>query len=86
MGAATTSGREPMAIGTVIRRIGGTFVYDERGRQAGIIPVLPSDELRGYAGSTVGVERAGSVFIYNERGQQVGVASGSYHDLARNRR
>jgi hypothetical protein len=75
-----------MAIGTVIRRTGGIFVYDERGRQTGIISVPPSDELQGYTGSTVGVQRAGSVFIYNERGQQVGVAPGAYSDSGRNRR
>ena len=70
-----------MAIGTVVRRIGGMSVYDERGRQAGTISVLPSDELQGYTGSTVSVRRGSSVFIYNERGQQIGVApAGSCND------
>ncbi|HJU12712.1 MAG TPA: hypothetical protein VJ728_17640, partial [Candidatus Binataceae bacterium] len=48
------------------------YIYDEEGRQLGIIPAGsgPNDGLKAYTGSTVSVRRGHAIYVYDERGRQ----------------
>ena len=48
-----------MAIGSAVQRGSGVYIYDERGRQLGVVGAGsgPNDGLKGYTGSTVSVRR-----------------------------
>jgi hypothetical protein len=65
-----------MAIGSVIQRGMGAYVYDENGRQTIIITMSPTDSLQGYTGSTISIRRGSSVYIYDERGSQKSIIVG----------
>ena len=64
-----------MAIGSAVQRGSSVYIYDEKGRQLGVVSAGsgPNDGLKGYTGSTVSVRRGNSIYIYDERGRQKGV-------------
>jgi len=63
-----------MPIASVIQKGSALTVYDERGRQIGIIPLgNGGDTFSGYTGSTVSVRRGSFVVMYDEGGRQTGL-------------
>jgi len=66
-----------MTIGSAVQRGTSVYIYDEKGRQLGVIGVgsgsRANDGLKGYTGSTVSVQRGSTIYIYDEKGRQKGV-------------
>ena len=64
-----------MAIGSAVQRGSSVYIYDEKGRQLGVVSAGSgrNDGLQGYTGSTVSVRRGNSIYIYDEKGRQKGV-------------
>lgn len=58
-----------MAIGSAVQRGGYVYIYDEKGRQLGMVPA--GEGLQGYTGSSVSVRRGAYVYTYDERGRQL---------------
>jgi hypothetical protein len=66
-----------MAIASVVQRSFSIYIYDEKGRQLGIVAAGsdPNDGLEGYTNSTVSVRRGNSIYIYDEKGRQKTIIS-----------
>ncbi len=64
-----------MAIGSAVQRGSSIYIYDENGRQTGVVSAGsgPKDGLRGYTGTTVSVQRGSSIYIYDDKGRQKSV-------------
>ena len=65
-----------VAIATAIQRGPCVYIYDENGRQLGVISTGPAPNgLAGFTNSTVSIRRGGYIYIYDERGRQRSVLS-----------
>ena len=66
-----------MAIGSAVQKGSSVYIYDEKGRQLGVVSAGSgaNDGLKGYTGSTASVRRGNSIYIYDEKGRQKGVTS-----------
>ena len=58
-----------MAIGSAVQRGSYVYIYNEKGRQLGMVPA--GDGLQGYTGSGVSVRRGSYIYTYDERGRQL---------------
>lgn len=65
-----------MAIGSAVQRGSSVYIYDEKGRQLGVVSAGsgPNDGLTGYTSSTASVRRGSLIYIYDEKGRQKGTA------------
>jgi len=70
-------GGTTMAIGSAVQKGSSVYIYDEKGRQLGVVSAGSgaNDGLKGYTGSTASVRRGNSIYIYDEKGRQKGVTS-----------
>jgi hypothetical protein len=66
-----------MGIGNAVQRSSVVYIYDEKGRQTGVISAGsgPKDGLAGYTSSTVNVKRGSVIYTYNENGRQLSITS-----------
>lgn len=66
-----------MAIGNAVQKGSSVYIYDEKGRQIGVVSAggKPPDGLVGFTSSTVSVRKGSSIYIYNEKGRQTGVVA-----------
>lgn len=69
-----------MAIASVVQRGFSIYIYDEKGRQLGIVRAGSgrNDGLEGYTSSTVSVRRGNSIYVYDEKGRQKAIISAPY--------
>lgn len=66
-----------MAIGNVVQRGSFVYIYDEKGRQIGLLSAGsgPKDRLMGYTSSTVNIQRGSFIYTYDEKGRQISITS-----------
>lgn len=62
-----------MAIGNAVQKGSTVFIYDEKGRQIGVVSAY--DGLHGFTSTTVSIRRASSIVMYDEKGRQTGITS-----------
>lgn len=66
-----------MAIGNAVEKGAFVYIYDEKGRQTGVVSSGsgPNDGLKGYTSTTVNVRKGAFIYGYNDKGRQVAVTS-----------
>lgn len=70
----SNKGQKPnkkMAIANAIKKGSSVYIYDEKGRQLGIVPA-GGGELHGFTSGSVSIRRGSSIYIYDEKGRQTG--------------
>lgn len=58
-----------MAISNVIQRGCSAYIYDEKGKQTGMVSFGSNDSLQGFTATS---ERGMVIHIYDEKGRQTG--------------
>lgn len=61
-----------MAISNVIQRGCSAYIYDEKGKQTGMVSFGSNDSLQGFTATSVSIKRGMVIHIYNEKGRQTG--------------
>ena len=59
-----------MAIANAVQRGTFVYIYDELGRQIGIVPA--ADGLHGFTSGSVSIRQGSIIYIYDEKGRQTG--------------
>lgn len=68
-----------MPIANAIQKGPFVYIYDEKGRQVGMVSAGSGkdDGLKGYTGNSVNVRKGAFIYSYDEKGRQTGMVSAS---------
>ena len=66
-----------MPIGNAVQKGAFVYIYDEKGRQVGMVSAGngKDDGLKGYTSSSVNVRKGAFIYSYDEKGRQTAMTS-----------